>query len=307
MAKTNSGLVEYVNAQVGKPYWFGTFGQIGSASLYEQKKDQYPKYYTAKDFASQYGQRVHDCVGLIKGYIWSETPTSRPKYDAKQDVGADSLYKMCPEKGEISSFQKIAGQCVFKGTNAKKSHIGVYVGDNKVVEAKGHKYGVIVSDLSDDWSYWGQCCWIEKDNVAQEPVATPEPVVTPEPTQLTDDEVTKLAKDVMAGKYGDNPKRKKKLVAEYGEEGYSRIQKRVNELIASEKTAQAPAPSGDKYKVRTNGSSLALRKRPDNDAIRICWMPNGSEVTVDDKRGNWSHTTFNGQTGWAFTKWLEKI
>ena len=302
MAKTNSGLVEYVNAQVGKPYWFGTFGQIGSASLYEQKKDQYPKYYTAKDFASQYGQRVHDCVGLIKGYLWSETPTSRPKYDAKQDVGADSLYKMCTEKGEISSFQKIAGQCVFKGTNAKKSHIGVYVGDNKVVEAKGHKYGVIVSDLSDDWAYWGQCCWIEKDNVAQEPVVTPEPIVAPEPV-APKKSVDEVAKEVIDGKWGNNPGRKKKLT-EAGYD-YKEVQNKVNELLNANKPT--PAPSGNKYRVRTNGSSLALRKRPDNDAIRICWMPNGSEVTVDDTRGNWSHTTFNGQTGWAFTKWLEKI
>ena len=306
MAKTNSGLVEYVTAQVGKPYWFGTFGQIGSASLYEQKKDQYPKYYTAKDFASQYGQRVHDCVGLIKGDLWSETPTSRPKYDAKQDVGADSLYKMCPEKGEISSFPKIAGQCVFKGTNAKKSHIGVYVGDNKVVEAKGHKYGVIVSDLSDDWAYWGQCCWIEKDNVAQEPVATPEPVVTPEPI-TPKKSVDEVAKEVIDGKWGNNPGRKKKLT-EAGYD-YNEVQNKVNELLKKDEKPQAPVqePAGQKYKVRTNGSSLALRKRPDNDAIRICWMPNGSEVTVDDRRGNWSHTTFNGQTGWSFTKWLEKI
>jgi hypothetical protein len=38
MAKTNTGLVEYAKAQLGKPYWYGTFGNIGTKELH-QKKD----------------------------------------------------------------------------------------------------------------------------------------------------------------------------------------------------------------------------------------------------------------------------
>ena len=73
MSKTNIGLVEYALAQLGKPYWWGTFGQTASAELLAQKRAQYPEYYTADDFKSQFGQRVHDCVGLIKGYLWRRT------------------------------------------------------------------------------------------------------------------------------------------------------------------------------------------------------------------------------------------
>lgn len=29
-------------------------------------------------------KRVHDCVGLIKGYMWSETPTSAPEEGAEE-------------------------------------------------------------------------------------------------------------------------------------------------------------------------------------------------------------------------------
>ena len=32
MTKTNAGLVEYCRAQLGLPYWYGTFGQTASAS-----------------------------------------------------------------------------------------------------------------------------------------------------------------------------------------------------------------------------------------------------------------------------------
>ena len=42
MTKTNTGLVEYAKAQLGKPYWGGTFGQVASAGLLVQKRTQYP-------------------------------------------------------------------------------------------------------------------------------------------------------------------------------------------------------------------------------------------------------------------------
>lgn len=55
MSKTNTGLVEYALAQLGRPYWWGTFGQRANAGLLAAKKQQYPSYYTASDFPSQYG------------------------------------------------------------------------------------------------------------------------------------------------------------------------------------------------------------------------------------------------------------
>lgn len=157
MAKTNTGLVEYAKAQLGKPYWFGTFGQTATENLYQSKKKQYPNYYTASDFKSQYGQRVHDCIGLIKGYLWSDTPTSVPKYDSLQDVTADGMLAKCKKKGSISTIPEIPGILVFF-----PQHIGVYIGDGYVIEARGHKWGVVKTKLaSGSWKNWGKCPWIE--------------------------------------------------------------------------------------------------------------------------------------------------
>ena len=39
MAKTNDGLVNYAKAQLGKPYWYGTFGNTASKSLLNSKKN----------------------------------------------------------------------------------------------------------------------------------------------------------------------------------------------------------------------------------------------------------------------------
>lgn len=157
MSKTNAGLVEYAKAQLCLPYWFGTYGQTSTEVLYNQKKRQYPGYYTARDFKNQYGKRVHDCIGLIKGYLWSDTPTSVPKYNPAQDVTADGMLAKCKEKGNISTIPELPGVLVFSS-----QHVGVYIGDGYVIEARGHAYGVVKTKLSErGWVNWGKCPWIE--------------------------------------------------------------------------------------------------------------------------------------------------
>lgn len=159
MTKTNTGLVEYALAQLGKPYWWGTFGQTASAALLAQKRAQYPEHYTADDFESQFGKRVHDCVGLIKGYLWCDTPDSEPIYKAAQDVAVSGLYMVCTKSGNIDTMPNIPGVCVFM---RNMGHVGVYIGNGYVVEATGHAKGVVKTQLKGrGWAYWGKPRWIE--------------------------------------------------------------------------------------------------------------------------------------------------
>ena len=163
--KTASGLVEYSIAQLGKPYWYGTFGQTANAGLLAAKRQQYPGYYTANDFASQFGQKVHDCVGLIKGYLWCDTPDSEPIYKAAQDVAVSGLFMACPENGSIDTMPDIPGVCVFM---RDMSHVGVYVGGGYVVEATGHARGVVKTKLAGrGWGLWGKPRWISYKDAAQ--------------------------------------------------------------------------------------------------------------------------------------------
>ena len=69
MSKTNTGLVAYAKAQLGKPYWYGCFGQVSTTALYSSKKRQYPSQYQWSCPKNQLNVRVHDCIGLIKGYL----------------------------------------------------------------------------------------------------------------------------------------------------------------------------------------------------------------------------------------------
>ena len=157
--KTGQGLKEYAIAQLGRPYWYGCFGQRSDAALYAEKKAQYPDNYTASDFPSQYGKRVHDCVGLIKGYLWCDSADGEPKYCGAQDVAVDGLYRKCSRKGGITTLPETPGVCVFM---ANMGHVGVYIGNGEVVEAMGHAYGVVKTKVAGrGWAYWGMPEWIE--------------------------------------------------------------------------------------------------------------------------------------------------
>lgn len=163
--KTGKGLAEYAIAQLGKPYWWGTFGQTANASLLAAKRAQYPSYYQARDFQSQFGKKVHDCVGLIKGYRWCDDANSSPKYVASQDVAVSGLYAQCNKKGTLASMPDIPGVCVFQ---ADMGHVGVYIGNGYVVEAMGHAYGVVKTKLHNrNWSLWGMPNWLTYDEDAQ--------------------------------------------------------------------------------------------------------------------------------------------
>lgn len=163
MAKTNTGLVEYAKVQLDKPYWYGTFGNTATESLLNSKTKQYPSHYTSgrmSKYKSQLGQRVHDCVGLIKGYLWSDNATATPKYNSSQDVSANGMLSKCTEKGVISTIPELAGVLVFMS-----GHVGVYIGNGYVIEARGFNYGVVKTKLADrPWTNWGKCPWITYTN-----------------------------------------------------------------------------------------------------------------------------------------------
>lgn len=150
MLKTAKGLVEYAKAQLGRPYWYGSFGQAGSKSFYEQKKRQYPDQYTW-DYDG-ITEKVHDCVGLIKGYLWCDSPEdTTPTYNAAQDMDADMMWDACKIKGPMDSMPDIPGVLVFK-----KGHVGVYLGNGEVEEARTRSHGVVRTKLNErGWTGWG--------------------------------------------------------------------------------------------------------------------------------------------------------
>lgn len=160
--KTAAGLVKYAQAQLGRPYWWGTSGQISTETLLNGLKKMYPDTYAKPMYANapqQLGQKVHDCMGLIEGYFWSDNADAPAKYNSNgfTDTTADRLLASATDKGAISTIPEIPGISVHM-----KGHVGIYEGKGNVIEARGHQYGVVRTRLKDrPWTHWARIPQLE--------------------------------------------------------------------------------------------------------------------------------------------------
>lgn len=164
MSKTAKGLVDWCQQFVGHPYWYGTFGQKPTEALLMQKKRQFDSigqtiHYQESRLPTyrqhiRAGKEVFDCVGLIQGYMWWNG--QRIVYDASTDVNANGMLNRAAVKGPIASMPDRPGLCVWF-----QNHIGVYVGNGMVVEARGFAHGVQLTRLSQrPWREWLECPYI---------------------------------------------------------------------------------------------------------------------------------------------------
>lgn len=161
MAKTSDGLVNFVLGCVGRPYIYGTYGQILTERLLVSKAAQYPNKLTAarvkKARESFIGKRVSDCHGLIKNYLWAGSPDDAPIYQAAQDISADEAFNRAKVKGRIDTIPERPGVCV-----RYAGHVGVYIGHGDVIEARGFDYGTVKTKLTArKWSDWYEHPFIE--------------------------------------------------------------------------------------------------------------------------------------------------
>lgn len=144
----------------GWGYIYGTHGVLWT----KEKQAAATREQTVQYGAQWIGHMVTDCSGLVywaclelgekvvhhATYLY--TDWSRPKgrlvsimtNEAGETKGRDDGQPIKP------------GTLVFiKGTQEKIHHVGVYIGNDTVVEAKGTKSGVVTSRLS-HWEYWGE-------------------------------------------------------------------------------------------------------------------------------------------------------
>lgn len=155
--KNSADLVTYVlqAADSGWGYVYGTYGTVLTDSILAQKEKQFPDNilpYKAFIQENWMGRRTADCVGLIKGYAWLDPATTNFTIGANgmPDVSADGMYAAAAVKGTMDTMPDVPGIAVWQS-----GHIGVYVGNGTVVEAKGTMYGVVKSELSKgSWQGW---------------------------------------------------------------------------------------------------------------------------------------------------------
>ena len=141
------------------------YGRNWKDSAYAKKDD----YYSSALYGDHWiGRKVSDCSGLFR---WAFNQFGQ--YIAH---GSNSIWKSyCSAQGGLSGGKRTDGNTLLPGTAVftdragDKTHIGLYVGGGKVIEAAGASSGVITTSVAlDKWKCWGELSGVDYVNAGNE-------------------------------------------------------------------------------------------------------------------------------------------
>ena len=183
---TNEHFAAYCKSMVGQPYWYGTCGYNCTEDLRKRKAAQYPSHYGSSRTA-RYQQDIKDkkvccdCIGGSKAYAWTNGGVGlveaigtgksiSSKYGSNKcpDKSANGMFEYAKSLGlnwgAIHTIPEVVGLAVHCS-----GHVGYYVGNGKVVEWRGFKYGCVVTDLNKrTWTHWYELPFIKYEDTSVE-------------------------------------------------------------------------------------------------------------------------------------------
>lgn len=223
-------------------YAWGCFGCPLTEAIVNSKAKQYPNQYSPAKrneliTAGKSGAFGFDCVNLIKGIAWGwngdKTKTwggANYASNGVPDINADQMITKC--SGVSTNFSNIVpGEAVWL-----PGHIGVYVGDGVVIEATPkwnngvqksalENIGKVAGLPSRRWSKHGKLPFILYDGVKSDTKQHPKEDSKPKGLKT----ITEIAKEVIAGEWGNGNDRKTKLQA--AGYNFNEVQAAVNKLL----------------------------------------------------------------------------
>ena len=166
--------IYWLKYHVGDMYVWGAQGECVSNMSSSEAQNWIRKMETsttnanrAIDFmkkSSKLPLYAFDCSGLIMKFLME-----RGYY--KSDMSSRGLYSAC-EKIDRSDLEP--GDLVFRHNGERIHHVGVYVGDNMVIESKGRDDGVVMRliDASGKsyWNRYGRLAVITDEEVSDKPI-----------------------------------------------------------------------------------------------------------------------------------------
>ena len=148
----------------GWGYIWGAVGQIWT----QAKQDAATRPMTVKHGQKWVGKRVIDCSGM---FYWAYKNLGYSIYH-----GSNTIWKKyCSSKGKLRNGARADGLPIKPGTavflyrssDNCRHHIGLYIGGDTCIEAKGTINGVVTSRLS-HWDEWGELKDVDYANVKGE-------------------------------------------------------------------------------------------------------------------------------------------
>lgn len=115
------------------------------------------QYYNALNCGKWIGHWVTDCSGL---FYWAFKELGGYMYH-----GSNTMWnKYCESKGKLINGKRDDGKELKPGSavfvckdGSNRSHVGLYIGNGKVIEASGQSTGVIYSEVSNKkWAEWAE-------------------------------------------------------------------------------------------------------------------------------------------------------
>ena len=213
VAKTRNTL--YVMGCFGAPLTSANKARYTQNHSYNRQSSR-----TAKINAASADTFGFDCVGLIKGLLWGWSGATSKTYGGAKyaangvpDINADTMIRRC---GSVSTdFSRIQpGEVVWT-----EGHIGIYIGNGLAVEATPQWADRVqvtaVLNIGKKAGYNGRR-WKKHGRL-------------PYISYTADKTLDELAREVIAGKWGNGSERKQRLTAA----GYDAdaVQQRVNKLL----------------------------------------------------------------------------
>ena len=158
-------------------YIWGTAGVTWTKAKQDQiEKTTDSDRANSRKYGSKWiGHKVADCSGL---FTWAFKQLGGYMYH-----GSNTMWdKYCTAKGELKDGRRADGQEMLPGTavftysskTGKRGHVGLYIGDGYVIEARGAYYGVVKTALkSRPWVEWGELKGVDYSGQSPEPQPSP--------------------------------------------------------------------------------------------------------------------------------------
>lgn len=147
--------IEYLKNQLGCIYVWGGQGETDITEEWIKRRETSAA--NASRAIALWKKRVaegksyiaaFDCSGLIVYFLLNNGLL-------KSDASSRGLYEMC--KKLKTREELLPGDFVFRHSGLKIHHVGVYIGDGQVIEAKGRDYGVVQQFIDQSGKgYWNR-------------------------------------------------------------------------------------------------------------------------------------------------------
>ena len=269
--------------------------------------EKFPDFYNGKKNGSAWCDEFVDAIFLES---FGEEEALRLLCQPKKSCGAGCKFSAQYYKQAGRFFDKPeVGDQIFFYVGGDINHTGIVtkVDDKKVYTVEGNSGDMVKAhsynkDGNKKIAGYGRPMWKEESQTIADTAPT-KPIQKPQnDAQKSLDDI---AKEIIAGKWGNGKERQKKLT-EAGYD-YAKVQAKVNEILGKKPQAQKPAASSDTFYgiVNTTKSKLNIRAGAGTNYPILGTLAKGSKVQLKNAAHGWYKLTY--MNGYVSANYIKKI